>query len=95
MERNFKEEEVKATTFSCTRDKIPEPDGYTMAFYQSAGISLKKIFGALNHVHQHCHMAKSSKASFIALIPKKSTNWFSLSTKKEQDKGTPYYPWKV
>lgn len=72
LEGIFEEEEVFAVIKSCSPDKAPGPDGFTMAFYQKSwGFIKSDVMGALNYFHQHGTMVRSSNASFIALVPKK------------------------
>ncbi|KAF3654185.1 putative N-alpha-acetyltransferase 35, NatC auxiliary subunit-like isoform X2 [Capsicum annuum] len=72
LEGIFEEEEVFAVIKSCSPDKAPGPNGFTMAFFQiSWGFIKLDVMGALNYFHQHGSMVRSSNASFIALVPKK------------------------
>lgn len=72
LEKDFTEDEIRATIKACAPDKAPGPDGFTMAFYQSAWDIIKSdLIDTLNHFHQNGKMVRSCNASFIALIPKK------------------------
>nr|XP_009610448.1 uncharacterized protein LOC104104150 [Nicotiana tomentosiformis]XP_016449348.1 PREDICTED: uncharacterized protein LOC107774363 [Nicotiana tabacum] len=72
LESSFEESEVLAALKSCAPDKVPGPDGFTMAFFQKAWDFFKtNIMKALNHFYHSCHTVKSCNAAFIALISKR------------------------
>ena len=73
LDRPFLEEEVCYAVFQLNRDKGPGPNGFTMALHQECWDVIKedlmKVFQELNS----CGIInQSTKATFIALVPKKS-----------------------
>ena len=54
-------------------DKVPGPDGFTMAFYHHYWRVVKKdVLAVFEEFFQYCKFEKSLNATFIALIPKKN-----------------------
>ena len=72
LERPFDEEEVFGGINSFNGDKVPGPNGYSMAFFQSYWSILKKeVMEVFQNFHTQAMFEKSLNASFLALIPKK------------------------
>ena len=72
LERPFDEEEVFGGINSFNGDKVPSPNGYSMAFFQSYWSILKKeVMEVFQNFHTQAMFEKSLNASFLALIPKK------------------------
>ena len=72
LERPFDEEEVFGGINSFNGDKVPSPNGYSMAFFQSYWSILKKeVMEVFQNFHTQALFEKSLNASFLALIPKK------------------------
>ena len=69
LERKFEREEILQVVSDLEGDKIPSPDGFTMAFYHLCWRVKEKVF---EEFFQHCKFEKSLNATFIALIPKKN-----------------------
>ena len=72
MDRPFLEEEVRCVVFQSSREKAPNPDGFTMALYRECWDVVK---GDLMEVYQEFYsigiINKSTNATFIALVLKK------------------------
>ena len=72
LDRPFEEEEVFGVINDFNGDKVPGPDGFSMAFFQSCWCVLKtKIMVVFHNFHTQAVFEKSLNASFLALIPKK------------------------
>jgi hypothetical protein len=81
LERPFQEEEVLQALLSVDDDKAPRPDGFTITFFQSCWAIVKDDFMHVFHnFHEHILFEKSLNATFIALIPKKLSNWKGFQT---------------
>ena len=72
LERAFEKEEIIATLQEAKGDKAPDPDGFTMAFFQKCWCVLEKeILPFFADFHKKCIFEKSLNATFLCLIPKK------------------------
>ena len=73
LERHFEETEILEVIKEFNGDKSPEPDGFSMAFFQACwGILKSDIMAVFHHFHVTSQFEKSLNATFIALIPKKA-----------------------
>jgi hypothetical protein len=72
LERRFDREEIIQVLKDFQGDKAPDPDGFTMAFFQKCWRVVEKdIMDFFEEVYVHCQFKRSLNASFITLIPKK------------------------
>ncbi len=72
LERRFDKEEIIQVLKDFQGDKAPDPDGFTMAFFQKCWRVVEKdIMDFFEEVYVHCQFKRSLNASFITLIPKK------------------------
>ncbi|RVW30958.1 Transposon TX1 uncharacterized 149 kDa protein [Vitis vinifera] len=72
LEESFSEQEVLEVLKGFCGDKAPEPDVFTMAFWQSSWEFVKEeVLGFFRDFHNHGRFVKSLNATFIVLIPKK------------------------
>ncbi|XP_050280616.1 uncharacterized protein LOC126721610 [Quercus robur] len=72
LEREFEKEEILAALQEAKGDKAPDPDGFTMAFFQKCWCVLEKeILAFFADFHKECIFEKSLNATFLCLIPKK------------------------
>jgi hypothetical protein len=73
LELPFEEKEVLEVVKAMNHDKTPDPDGFTLAFFQDCWDVIKLDFmGVFQDFYTHIKFVKSINATFIALIPKKS-----------------------
>jgi hypothetical protein len=73
MESEFEEDEIWAVFQNFKGDKAPEPDGFTMAFFQKCWEILKTdIIAVLKEFQTNGKFKKSLNATFVSLIPKKA-----------------------
>ena len=70
MESSFTEEEISKTIFQLDRDKAPEPDGLFQDCWDVIKENLVRVFAEF---HRSGVINQSTNASFIVLLPKKST----------------------
>ena len=71
--REFEEEEVRQAVFDLAGDKAPGLDGFPMAFFQRFWVMLKRdILEFMEEFHLCGRLSKGTRASFIALVLKKS-----------------------
>jgi hypothetical protein len=71
LEREFTEEEVKKVVKSMVGDKAPDPDGFSVAFFQACWKVLRvDIMMVFNEFHARGKFELSLNTSFITLIPK-------------------------
>ena len=72
LDRPFEEEEVFGVVSGFNGDKLPGPDGFSIAFFQSCWSILKSdIMAVLHNFHEQAVFERSLNVSFLALIPKK------------------------
>lgn len=72
MERRFEKEEILHVVKELEGDKVPSPDGFSMAFYHHCwGVVEKDVLAVFEEFYQHSKFEKSLNATFIALIPKR------------------------
>ena len=72
LDRPFEEEEVHGLIKDCNGDKSLGPNGFSMAFFQSCWVFLKReIMELLGNFHSQAVFEKSLNATFLSLIPKK------------------------
>ena len=72
LDRPFDEDEVFGVVHDFNGDKVPGPNGFTMAFFQSYWSMVKiDIMNVFHIFHAHAVFEKSLNATFLALIPKK------------------------
>lgn len=68
----FTEEEVLGVVKDMASEKVPGPDGFSMAFFQCYWDIVKQdVMEVLHHFHTYGSFHKSINVTFIALIPKK------------------------
>jgi hypothetical protein len=73
LEKTFEECEVFEVMKALNSDKAPGPNGFTMAFFQACWDVLKEdIMNVFHDFRSRGMFKRSHKATFIALIPKKS-----------------------
>jgi len=54
-------------------DKVPGPDGFSMAFFQKCwGVLKQNIMAVFSEFHNSCRFESSLNATFVSLIPKKA-----------------------
>lgn len=71
LERNFTENEFYTVVSNMNGDKVPNPDGFTMAVCKVVGGVVKEdIMRVFHHFHGHGTFKKGINATFISLIPK-------------------------
>jgi hypothetical protein len=72
LELPFEEREVLEVVKGLNRDKAPDPDGFTLAFFQDCWVVIKTdLMGVFQDFHTHSKFVKSINVTFLALIPKK------------------------
>ena len=70
----FIEEEISKAIFQMDRDKAPGPDGFTIAVFQDCWDVIKEdLVRVFAEFHRSGVINQSTNASFIVLLPKKST----------------------
>ncbi|RVW21770.1 LINE-1 retrotransposable element ORF2 protein [Vitis vinifera] len=68
------EEEISKAIFQMDRDKAPGPDGFTIAVFQDCWDVIKEdLVRVFAEFHRSGVINQSTNASFIVLLPKKST----------------------
>ena len=73
MDRPFLEEELGYAVLQLNRDKVPGPDGFTMALYQECWDVIKEdLMKVYQEFYRYGIINQSTNATFIALVPKKS-----------------------
>ncbi|RVW17733.1 putative ribonuclease H protein [Vitis vinifera] len=73
MESPFIEDEIHVALMEMNGDKAPDPDGFTMAFWQSCWEFIKEeILEMFKDFYEHSSFLKSLNNTFLVLIPKKS-----------------------
>jgi hypothetical protein len=73
LERAFEEKEVWDVIRNLNGDKVPGPNGFTMAFFQKCWDILKTdIMDVFAEFHTRGKFEKSFNATFVSLIPKKT-----------------------
>jgi hypothetical protein len=71
LENPFEEREVREVIKGMDRDKAPEPNGFTLAFFQDCWEVVKGDFMAVfEEFYARGKFVKSINSSFISLIPK-------------------------
>ncbi|RVW64329.1 Transposon TX1 uncharacterized 149 kDa protein [Vitis vinifera] len=69
----FTEEEISKAIFQLDRDKVPGPDGFTIAVFQDCWDVIKEdLVRVFAEFHRSGIINQSTNASFIVLLPKKS-----------------------
>ena len=72
LEIPFAEGEVFAALSDLGKDKAPDPDGFTMAFWLFCWDVVKiEIMGFFREFHERGRFVKSLNATFLVLVPKK------------------------
>ena len=72
LEVSFTKEEVYGTLLGCSGDKAPDPNGFSIAFWQFAWDFVKDdVMSFFKEFYGHCKFVKSLNATFMILIPKK------------------------
>ena len=70
--RPFEEEEVLRVIQRFNGDKVPDQDGFSMAFFQACWVIVQfDIMAVLRSFHVSGSFEKSLNATFLALIPKR------------------------
>ncbi|RVW35158.1 Transposon TX1 uncharacterized 149 kDa protein [Vitis vinifera] len=73
LDRPFSEEEVRMAVFQLNKEKAPSPDGFTIAVYQECWDVIKEdLMRVFLEFHTNGIINKSTNATFIAMVPKKS-----------------------
>ena len=68
----FTEEEIHFALMEMNGDKVPSPDGFTMAFWQACWDFVKEeIVDLFKKFYDQRSFAKSLNTTFLVLIPKK------------------------
>ena len=74
LDSPFTEEEISKAIFQLDRDKAPGPDGFTIAVFQDCWDVIKEdLVRVFAEFHRSGVINQSTNASFIVLLPKKST----------------------
>ncbi|RVW81815.1 Transposon TX1 uncharacterized 149 kDa protein [Vitis vinifera] len=74
LDAPFTEEEISKAIFQMDRDKAPGPNGFTIAVFQDCWDVIKEdIVRVFAEFHRSGVINQSTNASFIVLLPKKST----------------------
>ena len=69
----FSEEEVRLTVFQLNKEKALGPDGFTIVEYQECWNVIKEdLMRVFLEFHTNRIINRSTNATFIALVPKKS-----------------------
>ena len=72
LERPFEENEIEIVVQGCNGDKVPGPDGFSLAFFQNCwSIVHNDILAVCQEFHEHCQFERSLNTTFVSLIPKK------------------------
>lgn len=72
LERAFVEEVVFGSLRAISGDKVPDPDGFIMAFFQCCWSAVKRdVMATLEAFFVSGQFEKSFNVTFLALIPKK------------------------
>ena len=72
MELPFSEEEVHSALMEMNGDKVPGPDGFTVAFWQKCWEFVKEeVLDIFKEFHEQSSFLKSLNNTFLVLIPKK------------------------
>lgn len=72
VERPFKEIEVHQVVKRMAKDKVPGPDEFTMALFQSSWEVVREdVMRMFQEFHSNGKFEKSLNSTFIAFIPKK------------------------
>ena len=72
LEKEFSKEEVIQVLMEMKGDKVPSPDGFTMAFFHKCwSVVEKDVMDFFDYFHRHSVFERSLNASFLTLIPKK------------------------
>ncbi|WJZ97251.1 hypothetical protein VitviT2T_015870 [Vitis vinifera] len=72
LEIPFSEGEVYVALLDLGKDKAPDPDGFTMAFWLFCWDVVKiEIMGFFREFHERGRFVKSLNATFLVLVPKK------------------------
>ena len=72
LEREFAREEIIAALREVEGDKAPDPDGFTIAFFQKCWCVIEEdVMAFFADFHSQCIFEKSLNATFLCLIPKK------------------------
>ena len=73
LDRPFSEEEVRMAIFQLNKEKTPGPDGFTITIYQECWDVIKEdLMRVFLEFHTNGIINKSTNATFIAMVPKKS-----------------------
>ena len=73
MDSLFTEEEISKAIFQLDRDKVPEPNGFTIVVFQDCWDVIKKgLVRVFVGLHGSGIINQSTNVGFIALVPKKS-----------------------
>ena len=73
LERSFGKDEILSVVRDMEGDKAPDPDGFSMAFFNHCwSVVERDVLAIFEEFYQHCKFEKSLNATFIALIPKKN-----------------------
>ena len=55
LERPFEENEIEIVVQGCNGDKVPGPDGFSLAFFQNCwSIVHNDILAVCQEFHEHC-----------------------------------------
>lgn len=72
LEEVFEEEKIKEAVFSLTKEKAPEPDGISMAFYHESWKIIKPdLMKLMKEFHRNGVVNSKTNATLPCLIPKK------------------------
>ena len=72
LERPFEENEIEIVVQGCNGDKVPGPDGFSLAFFQNCwSVVHNDILAVCQEFHEHCQFERSLNTTFVSLIPKK------------------------
>ena len=73
LESDFSKEEVVKVLFEMEGDKAPDPDGFTMGFFQKCWSVVEiDVMAFFDHFHRSSEFERSLNASFLSLIPQKN-----------------------
>ena len=72
LQRPFEEEEVRCVVFECDGNKVPGPDGFSLALYQDQWeFSKSDLMKVFEEFHELGIINVVTNETYICLIPKK------------------------
>ena len=72
LQSPFEEQEIWSSVQACAGDKVPGPDGFTMAFFKHCWeVMNTEVIANTQNLHERDIFERSFNATHVALIPKK------------------------